>query len=215
MTMAERWCVIIGDVIESRSVTDREALRAALNQGVSRATDALADQTVAPFSVLKGVDEVGGVIRNPGHAYRAIREITESIHPTAIRFAVVHGEVDVGMTTSEVSEMDGPAFHKADTLLADITENGRAVALHDPVVKSWLLSLLADQIHLLFAWKQEWTPHQASIVHEYRERKSMQALADDRDVSIQAVSQTLSRAKAEMVLSTEANLEAAMTEVWE
>ncbi|MFY4812988.1 SatD family protein [Haloarcula sp. AONF1] len=212
--MAERWCVIIGDVIESRSVTDREALRASLNQGVSRATDALTDQTVVPFSVLKGVDEVGGVLKDPGHAYRAIREITESIHPTAIRFAVVHGEVDVGTTTNVVSEMDGPAFHKADRLLAGITENGRAVALHDREVEPWLLSLLADQIHLLSAWKQEWTPHQASVVHEYRERRNMQELADDRDVSIQAVSQTISRAKADMVLSTEENLEAAMTEVW-
>lgn len=214
MTMPERWCIVIGDVIESRSVTDREALQTSLSQGVSRATDALADQTVAPFSVLKGVDEVGGVLRDPGHAYRAIREIAEAIHPTAIRFAVVHGEVDVGTTTSDISEMDGPAFHKADTLLADITEDGWAVALHDPDVESWLLSLLADQIHLLFAWKQEWTPHQASVVREYRQRESMQALANDRNVSIQAVSQTLSRAEAEMVLSTETNLETAMTEVW-
>jgi len=90
--------VIVGDVVDSRAVEDREALHGRLESGMERANDAVGDRLVAPFTTLKGVDEVGGVLTDPGRAYHAVRELTDAIHPTAIRFAVVWGDVDVAPT---------------------------------------------------------------------------------------------------------------------
>lgn len=212
--MTSRRCIIIGDVVGSRSVADREGLRERLQRGIERTNGHLEDRLVAPFTTLKGVDEVGGVLTDPGAAYRPLREIAEAVHPTAIRFAVVWGRIDIGAASDDVSEMDGPAFHEADQLLADLEDDGRAVALSIPPTKRWLVDLLAGQIHLLFAWKQEWTPNQAEVVWQYRECESMNAVAERRDVSVQAVSQTLGRAKAKTILSIESDLETAMSELW-
>lgn len=212
--MTTRRCVIVGDVVNSRSVDDRERLHAMLESGVERANDALEDQLVAPFTTLKGVDEVGGVLTDPGASYRAIRELSEAIHPTAIRFAVVWGRVDVGSDASEVAKMDGPAFHEADDLLEDVEAAGRYIGLSVPGTEEWLVDLLANQMDLIFMWKDGWTPHQADVMKLYREHGTMAAVADRLDVSVQAVSQTLQRADAQTILAIEGDLEDAMAELW-
>lgn len=212
--MDGRWCVVVGRVMDSRSVDDRGVLRASLDEGIARANEVLREQTVAPFSMVRGLDEIGGVLTSPERAYRALREITEAVHPVAVRFAVVHGEIDVGLATESVARMDGPAFHEADRLLERLAADGDAVALADPDVEPWIRTLLADQIRLLFTMKRGWTAHQAELVRAYRRAESMQAIADERDVSVQTVSQTLARANATQILAVESNLEAALSAVW-
>lgn len=211
--MAAHRCVVVGDVVASRAETDRESLRRRLDEGMAEANEAVAGDVVAPFTTLKGVDEIGGVLATPARAYPALRAIAEAVHPTAIRFAVVWGELDVGLDETDVSKMDGPAFHEADALLTDLADSGRTVAL-SVGADEWLERLVADQIDLLFMWKDEWTVTQADVVRQYREAGSMKAVAEQRDVSVQAVSQTLARADAARVLEIEAGLETAMAELW-
>lgn len=212
--MTTRRCVVVGDVVESRSVDDRERLHATLESGVERANVAVGDHLVAPFATLKGVDEVGGVLTDPGAAYRAIRELADAIHPTAIRFAVVWGRVDVGADASDVAKMDGPAFHEADDLLRDVEAASRYVGLSVADTEEWLVDLFANQMDLIFMWKDGWTPHQAEVMGLYRELETMAAVADRLDVSVQAVSQTLQRADSQRILAIERDLENAMDELW-
>jgi len=204
--------VVVGELVDARSVDDREGLRRSLESGIARANEALDEEPVAPFSVLRGVEAVGGVLLSPEHCYRALRAIAEAVHPVEMRFAVVYGEIDVGLATAAVSQMDGPAFHTADRLLEAAEE--RPVAFADPDVEPWIRALLADQIGLLFTMKRGWTSHQAELVRAYRREESMQAIADERDVSVQTVSQTLARANAAQIRTVESNLESALSAVW-
>ncbi|MBX0286304.1 SatD family protein [Haloarcula salinisoli] len=212
--MNGRRCVVLGEVTEPRSVDDREALRASLEAGIARANEALREQLVAPFSVLRGVEAIGGVLTDPERSYRALREITEAVLPVEMRFAVVHGQIDVGLATEAVSRMDGPAFQEADRLLAELATEERAVAFADPDVEPWIRTLLADQIQLLQTIKRAWTAHQAELVRAYRREENMQAIADERGVSVQTVSQTLARANATQIMTVESNLDAALSAVW-
>ncbi|MFC6756265.1 hypothetical protein ACFQER_05595 [Halomicroarcula sp. GCM10025894] len=131
-----------------------------------------------------------------------------------MRFAVVHGGIDVGLATEAVSRMDGPAFQTVDRLLTTLASDGRAVAFADPNVEPWIRTVLADQIQLLQTLKRAWTAHQAELVRAYRREERMQAIADQRDVSVQTVSQTLARANAKQILAVESNLETALSAVW-
>lgn len=210
----KRRCVVVGELVDTRAVDDREALRTSLEDGLARANEALEQETVAPFSVLRGVEVVGGVLTSPERCYRALRAISEAVLSVGVRFAVVHGEIDVGLATASVSQMDGPAFHEADQLLADLAGDESAVAFADPDVEPWVRTLLADQIRLLFTMKREWTAYQAELVRAYRREESMQAIADERDVSVQTVSQTLARANAKQIMAVESNLESALSSVW-
>lgn len=212
--MDGRRCVVVGEVLDPRSVDDTEALRTSLETGIARANEALREQLVAPFSVLRGVEVIGGVLTDPERSCRALREITETVLPVEMRFAVVHGQIDVGLATGAVSRMDGPAFHEVDRLLEALATDESAVAFADPDVEPWILTVLADQIQLLTTLKRGWTAHQAELVRAYRREESMQAIADERDVSVQTVSQTLARANARQIMAVESNLETAFSAVW-
>jgi len=212
--MGTRRCVVVGDTVDSRAVADRSDLRDRLDAGIERANELLGEELCAPFEVLKGVDEVGGVLRDPGSIYPPIRAISEAIHPTAMRFAVVWGEIDVGQDADTVAEMDGPAFHEADRRLRELGDTDRAVSLAVPGTDPWLVRLVANQMHLLAARKQDWTTTQAAVVRQYRELDNMQAVADRRDVSVQTVSKTLQRANAASIVEIEADLDAALSELW-
>lgn len=205
--MTTRCCVVVGDVVGSRSVADREALRADLEAGVRATNDELEDRLVAPFAILKGVDEVAGVLADPAGADRALWTLAEAIHPTTMRFALVQGEVDVGRDTGNVAEMDGPAFHEADEILDAVAADDRHAGLSfedadEPVV----VELLEGLVNLLLAWKSEWTERQAELVGGYREAESMTALARAEEVTVQVVSKTLARAGAQTVLRTESGI---------
>jgi hypothetical protein len=211
--MVERGCVVVGDVVHSRDVVDREALRRDLSDGIEAVNRRVEGSSIAAFAALKGVDEVGGVLETPARSYRAMCEIAESIHPTEIRFAVVQGTVDLGVETGTVAEMDGPAFHEADELLSSLAEAGRYVGLSLDGDR-WGPTLLRDLQDLLFAWKYEWTPDQAEVVRQYRRLDSMDAVAARRGVTVQAVSQMLGRARAGQVLAIEADIDRGMTARW-
>lgn len=213
--MTTRCCVVIGDVIGSREVDDRTALRNRLEAGLEAVNDALADRLVAPFATLKGVDEVGGVLESPEGAYRALQLLTEAIHPTTMRVAIVHGSVDVGADTGDVAEMDGPAFHTADEALALAESSERLVALSVEDAHSWQVDMIEAQMELLSMWKEAWTPRQTEVVRTYRDAATMRAAADRLDISVQSVSKTLKRARAATIIEIEETLETALSHLAE
>ena len=211
--MTTRHCVVIGDVIGSRDVADRATLRKLIDDGVERVNDELADRLLAPFATLKGVDEVGGVLASVEGAYRAVRLLTEAIHPTAMRVAIVYGPVDVGIDTNDVAEMDGPAFHRADDALRGLDERLVALSVEDAI--SWQVDLVEAEMELLSRWKEAWTPRQAEVVRTYREERTMGAAADRLEISVQSVSKTLKRAQAATIIEVEETLETALSHLAE
>jgi hypothetical protein len=184
--------VLLGDVVASRQVDDREAFGERLADACAAVTDAHSDAFDAPLEPLKGVDEVGGVLTDPGVLYDVLDGLRERLHPQELRVAVATGDVDVGVDTGEVSRMDGPAFHRADELLAGLADSPLRVAFD--LGEPGLEDALADEVNLLFLQKARWTDHQRRVVAAYRDAGSQAAVADDLGVSQAAVSQALTRA---------------------
>lgn len=208
--MSATRCVVVGDVVGSRAIADREQFRDVLLEGLERVNERVGDALVAPFATLKGVDEVGGVLETLAGSYRAVRTLVEAIHPTAIRFAVVWGEVDVGVDAADVASQDGPAFHRADELVSRVAEEERAVGLHVPGAPPALATTVENQMELLCMWKAGWTERQAEVVRCYRDAASMSAVAAELDVTVQTVSKTLDRAGAARILAIEDDLDDAV-----
>lgn len=209
--MPPRRCVIIGDVIGSKSVEDRGALKARIDDGVALVNEELSNRLVAPFQPLKGVDEIGGVLADLRGAYHAVRVLTEAVHPVEIRFAIVWGDVDIGGEGDDVTEMDGPAFHDADDALARLGDRDRYVAVVvDRPAKDWLERLLSNQFELLLILKHELTERQMEILRVYREVRRLAPVASEFDVTVQSISNTLKRARAQPMLDIEADLDVAV-----
>jgi len=125
---------------------------------------------------------VGGVLTDPGRAYHAVRELTDAIHPTAIRFAVVWGDVDVGADADDVARMDGPAFHEADDLLGDVERADRYVSLSVDRTDKWLVDP-TNQIDLVCMWKAGWTARQMEVARRYRDLGEMAAVVTTASTS--------------------------------
>lgn len=211
--MTVRRCVLLGDVVGSRSLADRESVRETLETAVAAATEAAGDAVVAPFTVIKGVDEIGGVLDDPGAAVPAMRALVERLHPVELRVGVAWGVVDVAPGADVVAEMDGPAFHHADECLRRVADDDRYVRVALDGVPAVFEPVLGDQLDLLSLWTYSWTPRQTEIVRAYRDADTMTAVADDLDVTVQMISKTLDRTHAETVFAVEETLEDAFAAI--
>jgi hypothetical protein len=204
--MSARRCVVLGDVVDSRSLEDRERVRATLETAVDAATEAAGSAVVAPFAVLKGVDEVGGVIDDPARAVAAVRALREHLHPIAVRVAVAWGDVDVAPDAEDVAAMDGPAFHDADAALQAAASDDRLARVALAGVPDVLANVLGDQLDLLARFTATWTTRQVAVVRAYRDADTMTAVAEDFDVSVQNVSKIIDRTDAKTVFAVEDTL---------
>jgi hypothetical protein len=184
--------VVLGDVVGSRDVEDREALRESLEDACEQVTAVHEEAVVAPFAPLKGVDELAGVLSSPAPVYDVVDGFRETLHPQELRLVVARGAIDVGLDAGDPAVMDGPAFHRADELLADIGDGAFRFAMDFGDER--LDRAVADEVNLLLFRKREWTDHQRRVVRLYRELGDQTAVAGELGVSQPAVSRTLERA---------------------
>lgn len=184
--------VLLGDVVQSRRIDDREAFRERLTEVCATLNDAYETSIHADFTVLKGVDEVGGVLSSLTDAYDITRDLFEALRPYELRMVIASGTIDVGVDSRDVAEMDGPAFHRAAELL-DALENSGLLFDMD-VGKGTLDTALADEINLLLLVRQGWTDRQREIVQAYLRHGDQAGAARELGVTQQAISDALTKA---------------------
>ncbi|RBI64724.1 hypothetical protein DMJ13_07420 [halophilic archaeon] len=195
--------VLLGDVIGSRDVEERASFRRRLERAcerVSRNDDVLAD-----VEILKGIDELGGVLSSPTSIDEIAFSLADDLRPNRVRLALVRGEVDVGVETRDVAKMDGPAFHRASELLETVE---RTDLLFDMETgRQPLDAAVADEINLLLLLRQDWTDGQREIIEAYRRRGTQVEVADELGVSQQSVSKSLRRASWPTIRTVEERLD--------
>ena len=196
--------VLLGDVVRSRNVNDREEFQQQLTTALSTVNERYERNLRTDIALLKGVDELGGVVEEIPPVYGIITEIFDRIRPHSIRFAFVRGDIDIGEDQGTVSEMDGPAFHRADELLDRVESEGLWFDMR--VGNERLERALADEINLLLRLRHDMTEREFEVVRTY-ERFEMQArAAQELGVTQQTVSATLSRSSWRMGRTIERRL---------
>lgn len=184
-----RACVLLGDVVGSRDLADREQFRERLRSACRVVNRSYEDAVLAPATPLKGVDELGVVFEERRATYGIAAALLGGVHPVEVRFGVAEGRIDVGETSADVTAMDGPAFHRADELV----ESARASGLlfdadfGDPTLDR----AIADEINLLLRRRADLTERQLEYVHAYERRGTQAAAAEALGVTQQSVSKEL------------------------
>ncbi|WP_121823642.1 SatD family protein [Halostella salina] len=185
----EKAFVVLGDVVGSREVADRESLQLSLQNSIEKINKRHANDIRADFSLLKGVDELGGVLTGVSPLYEVIKTIYRGTFPTGVRFAGVYDRVDVGSEQNDVAEMDGPAFHLADGLLSDLDADGRLFSLYTG--DDLLDVLIGNYVNLCLMQMNEWTRREMEIVDTYERVGTQNEAAGELDVSQQRVSNVI------------------------
>lgn len=201
---------MLGDVVGSRELNDREGFREALVTACRAVNREYGDAVVAPAKPLRGIDELGVVFDHRRIAYGVARRLLDGVRPAAVRFGVAEGRIDVGEESTDVTEMDGPAFHRADELVEGARERELLfdAAFEDPTLDR----AIADEINMLLHWRTGLSDGQFELLRAYEREGTQRGAADELGVTQQAVSKELRRAGWPFVDEIETRLDLTLEE---
>lgn len=182
--------VVLVDVIDSRDIDDRAAFGDALSSVLESVNEDHANALAAPFESIKGIDEFGAVLRRLAPLPTMLDALLEALHPTRLRIAVAAGHIDIGDPAAGITAMDGPAFHRADDLFAEIAAEDLYVGIDTGNPAD---ALLATSLNLLIIAREDRTARQIEVIRAYERHETQTAAAEALDLTPQAVSNTLQR----------------------
>jgi hypothetical protein len=185
--------VVLGDAVASRDEADRAAMERKLHATCKQVNAAFGEDLRAGFRPIKGVDEFGGVLHAPRRLHRIVAALVGGLSPVAYRIVATTGAVDAGLGASDVTLMDGPAFHDAARRM-DRLKTGRLlfdVSLGDPSVDA----LLTGYLNLLAFRLLDLSERQWEVVRAVARNGTQEEAAAALGVTQQAVSKALARAR--------------------
>ena len=203
-TMSKEVCILLGDVINSRGIKNRKQFERKFQAGLNEVMNRHADAFSLPLKQWKGIDEIAGLVKKPGHIYQIISTMNEQLDPEQMRFVLSIGQADVNARAKDISLLDGPVFHEAAAKMAEIKK------------EKWLFGLAANesleakafhiQVNSLMLIRAAWTEKQRKIFYLYRENENQEKTGRQLKISQQSVSKTLRLMSAVQVLKLENHL---------
>ena len=163
--MPKKLFVLLGDVKSSREIKNRKLFQEKLIKVCNELNQEYQQNLYADFKILKGLDEIGGVLTETSSIYKIISKITNQIYPNTIRFILVRDYIDTALNSKDVTRMDGPAFHKASERMKLLK---KSKTFFDMVTYNETIdSSLIIMINLMLLYKERWTKKQRQIIEEY------------------------------------------------
>ncbi|MEM6605649.1 MAG: SatD family protein [Pseudomonadota bacterium] len=194
-----RYLALTGDLVDSRSLTNRAALQHQLLAAIDQLNELVGADLVAPYRLTAG-DEVQGLALSSGPVIDAIVSLSDAVAPAQFAWGLGYGELSTDIGT-EVSYLDGPCFHRSRDSLELARKSGdwfnvRGLGDVADEVLSALMNLLGDL-------RAGWTTTQIAYIREARTLRQVEvALRFDVDPS--TVSRALRSAAFSRLLTGEA-----------
>lgn len=191
--MNQKLYVISGDVLSSRQIKNKVVFQKKLEKACHSINIAFGSDIYAEFKILKGIDEIEGVLLNISNIYRIISSILEQLYPDSMRFVVALDYVDTSIESRDVSKMEGPAFHKASDIMSALK---KSKLMFDMATCNEITdTLITGEINLILLLKKDWSGKQHLIVREYQKTGNQYKVAKALGVTQQAISKALSSSK--------------------
>jgi hypothetical protein len=181
-----RGYVLLGDIISSKKIKDRAKFQKRLINSCNNINEAYGNDLIAKMKIIKGSDEIGCLLGNLTPLYNIIDEIFKDIFPVKIRFVLVYGEIDTGLGTKDISQMDGPAFHQASKLIVDLKKEKLIFNMHTS--NKVMDVLISNNINLIYLIKSRWSPTKLEIIQAYERWGDQKKVAGELGISQQSVS---------------------------
>lgn len=202
--MKQKFYVLLGDVISSSKIRNREEARKKLARACNEVNNVYAKDIRADFKILKGIDEIGGVLSTMRNIYNIITTILWQLYPNLIRFVLVFDYIDTAIDTGDIAKMDGSAFHKASNMMPLLKKSKLMFDMR--VGDKMIDNSITGQVNLILLLKKNWSAHQNRIVREYKKTKNQYEVAKKLGTTQQSVSNTLNRSMWKEIKSIEEKL---------
>jgi hypothetical protein len=178
--------VLLGDVISSRKLENREDFQNKLINGCNIINKKYKEDIYSYMDIIKGSDEIGVVLKNISTFYEIMNDISRTIGINLMRFVLVKDQIDTGLDQREISRMDGPAFHEASKLMNELKTDKLILkmATGDVIFDK----LVTNNINLIYLIEKKWSTKKISIINEYEKTKDQKKVAKKYGVKQQDVS---------------------------
>lgn len=193
--------VLLGDTERSREMRGREGVRKRLDDACRMLNARHAADVAGDAAILKGVDEVGAVLRSPRGILDMVTVLDAAVRPHRMRFVLARGVVEAGLGARDVARMSGPVFDRASELMESLKKEDLPFRMEggDGFTDKALSGLMSSA--MLF--RQTRSARQQDIIAEYVRTGSQQMAARELGVSQQAVSQAVVRSGFRQMRSVE------------
>lgn len=194
--------VIIGDIIDSKSISDRKEIQTAFKEVLNAINQKYADDIASQFTITLG-DEFQGLLKNRNNIIQIITDIEMALSPIRMRFGVGIGEVSTDISFKSSSEIDGPAYHRAramieklETIESQYSKRQANILIASQEQNTEIDELLNSILSVCTALKSKWTSRQWEIVETYLSNEENQYRAAEKlGIGQSSVSKALNAAE--------------------
>lgn len=185
--------VLVGDLVRSRSQSDRPALARRIREMVKVLNAGWKDHLLAPPTMTKGIDEISIVAHRPDWLFDLIVETHLRLWPARFRFGLGAGPIDIGARarTRDASRMDGEAFHLAADALKRAHAAKLTLAINIPGAERISVALVESIATAHRSILADWTRSRVAAVAAFRKTGTQIKAARALGITQQAVSKEL------------------------
>ncbi|MEZ3145090.1 SatD family protein [Halobaculum sp. MBLA0143] len=199
MTEPDRAWIVLGDVVDSREIEERDRFELALDALLRHISEEYERDVIADFDRLKGIDEIGAVLGSVRSLVDVRRTLTLGLHPERVRLVAYRGEVN-DLSAETVGKMDGAGFAGAADELGRIEEQGLTFVISGlPMEEEYVSTVFNLTDHV----RSRWTANRVRAIRAYDRLGSQVEAANLLDVSRQAINQHLTSDSVKLVRQTE------------
>ncbi len=112
MTAHTNYIAVIGDIVDSRKLTDRDAVQQQLKAALTAVNAKYSHAIASDFMITLG-DEFQGLLHHGAEVMNLVDELAQAIQPVQLRFGLGVGGVDTAIDRALSVGADGPAYHRA------------------------------------------------------------------------------------------------------
>ncbi|MBD3224674.1 MAG: hypothetical protein GF313_08085 [Caldithrix sp.] len=197
----DQYTVIIGDIKGSRKLSDyhRHEWQLFLKSAIVQINEDCKADIEAAFMITKG-DEFQGVLRKISAVPSLVAKFERLVYPLNLRFGIGYGMIQ-RLGSNIPIEMDGKAFHRANTALQIAKKKKQMVNINSGYLK---FDLMVNTIYqLIAAIKSRWSETTFKRHWQYAELGTYEQVAEREGVSTQAVWDSLNHGHAIDVMDAE------------
>jgi len=201
---------IIGDVVGSRKIGDRERFQSKLQTACDHVNSTFARDLYAKLKITKGIDEVSAVLTNIENLYKIINMISEAIHPNFMRFVTIYGSLDIALDSKDAAKIDGVALHRATEIISNLKRTRDLVTVQ--IMDELIDQLLNSHMNLVFFLKRAWTKRQFDVVTLYKKLGNQEEVAQKLRIIQPTVSKILKAADYDEIFRAEQTINEVLRE---
>lgn len=206
-TNNRNYIAIIGDIIDSRKMTNREQSQKQFIEAMSKINKTYSDDIASKFLITLG-DSFQGLLLNANNILNIIDGIETLMAPYKLRFAIGIGRINTSIKVEDSSLIDGPAYYNARTAMDDFKGKSKInsnILIHSK--NKTLDDLINSSLSLLFLLKSSWTEKQKQVVYLSLSRDKTQVqIAEKLNIKQPSVNERLKSANYDIYVESFKNI---------